>query len=230
MMAIPHGMGEGQRCIRTAVHRRRRGGYPTPWTPPPPDAPPPHLPMFEADSQNFASAPSAPRGLKLWLASGGDHRGTQGGGNSSQTPLPPPSDPPPPLLIHLWGRAFSDPKFDGAEEAPAPIRVATKTEFGATDIAPEAPPHPPGPPARLSCRAPRRMKEGAFGAPRSALGSWRHCSGPPPGADGAHHRAPRRQCHRPAVGRHRKGVSPHGAQPMPDYCPPGGKCRLQWHL
>ena len=39
--------GAGQACIRTAVHRRRRGGTP-PWTPLPPplDPPPPPLPPF----------------------------------------------------------------------------------------------------------------------------------------------------------------------------------------
>ena len=48
---------------------------PTPWTP---LDPPPPLPMFEADSQNFASAASVPRGFtlqKFWPAVGGDHRG-----------------------------------------------------------------------------------------------------------------------------------------------------------
>ena len=77
--------------IRTAVHRRRRGGTP-PWTPPPP----PPLPMLEADGQNFASAPSAPRGFTLKNfrpAFGSDHRGSQGGGVSQPNP---PSDPPSP--------------------------------------------------------------------------------------------------------------------------------------
>ena len=37
-------------------------GFPTPLDPPPPS---PLLPMFEADSQNFASVPSVPRGFKL---------------------------------------------------------------------------------------------------------------------------------------------------------------------
>ena len=63
-------------------------------TPPPPLDPPPPLPMFEADSQNFASAPSAPRGFKLKRPSfGGDHRGALGGEVSQ--PNPPPPDPPP---------------------------------------------------------------------------------------------------------------------------------------
>ena len=61
-----------------------------------PPPPPPPLPMFEADSQNFASAPSVPRGFTLQNfrpAFGGDHRGTLGGWGSQPTP-------PPPLLIH----------------------------------------------------------------------------------------------------------------------------------
>ena len=59
----------GQGCTRAAVRRRRRGGTP----PPRPPSPPPPLPMFGADSQNFASAP---RGLKQKIfrpAFGGDH-------------------------------------------------------------------------------------------------------------------------------------------------------------
>ena len=59
---------------------------------------PPPLPMPEADSQNFALAPSAPRGFKLKNfrpAFSGDHRGTQMGGGSP--PPPPFSDPPPPF-------------------------------------------------------------------------------------------------------------------------------------
>ena len=65
--------------------------------------PPPTLPMFEADSQNFASAPSVPRGFRLqnfWPAFGGDHRGTPGGGGS-------PANPPPPLSnTSLGGRGI----------------------------------------------------------------------------------------------------------------------------
>ena len=54
--------------------------------PPPPPTPP--LPMFEADSQNFASVPSVSRGFepkKFRPAFGEDHRGSQ------------PTPPPPPL-------------------------------------------------------------------------------------------------------------------------------------
>ena len=69
------------------------GGVP-PWTPPPP----PPLRMFEADSQNFASAPSVPRGFELHNfrpAFGGDHRETQGGGCVPAKPPSPPFRPPP---------------------------------------------------------------------------------------------------------------------------------------
>ena len=78
-------------CIGTAVYRRRRGGYPPCWTPPPP----PPLPMSEADSQNFASVLSGPRGFKLRTvrpALGGEDGGTQGGGVSQPTPPPPSSN------------------------------------------------------------------------------------------------------------------------------------------
>ena len=68
-------------------------------TPPPP----PPLPMLEADSQNFASAPSVPRGFKLqkFRPAFGDHRGPWEEGGPSQTPLTPLSDPPPPSNASL---------------------------------------------------------------------------------------------------------------------------------
>ena len=76
--------------------------------PPPRPPPPPPLPMFEADSQNFASAPSVPRGFKLkdiWPTFGRDHRGTLGGGGSQLTPSPPPPSttptPRPPLVLQM---------------------------------------------------------------------------------------------------------------------------------
>ena len=87
-----------------------------------PPGPPPPLPMFEADSQNFASVPSVPRGFTLQIlrrAFGGDHRGTLGGGGVPANPPPPQPNPmpvtrgymrvlypllypppPPPLLTH----------------------------------------------------------------------------------------------------------------------------------
>ena len=54
--------------------------------------PPPPLPMFETDSQNFASAPSVPRGFTL------KNRGTLGGGGSQPNPPPPPFRPPLPAF------------------------------------------------------------------------------------------------------------------------------------
>ena len=60
--------------------------------------------MFEADSQNFASASLAPGGLKLQNfrpAFGGDHRGTLKGGGSQ--PNPPPSPPFPSSNTSLDG-------------------------------------------------------------------------------------------------------------------------------
>ena len=92
----------GRDVLEGAVHRRRRGGAP-PLDPPPP----PPLPMFEAESQSFASVPSVPRGFTLQKfrpAFGGDHRRTLGGGGVPAKPPkhppfrpPPPSSPPPPL-------------------------------------------------------------------------------------------------------------------------------------
>ena len=62
--------------------------------------PRPPLPMFEADSQIFASAPSVPRGFTLQIFRppfGGDHRGTLGGegGGVPANSDPPPTPPPP---------------------------------------------------------------------------------------------------------------------------------------
>ena len=72
------------------------GGKPPPGPPSPPPPPSP-LPMFEADSQNCASAPSVPRGFTLKSPWGPWGRPWEEGG-PSQTPLP-----PPPLLIHPSG-------------------------------------------------------------------------------------------------------------------------------
>ena len=81
------------------MQRRTRGGG---------GVPPPPLPMFEPDSQNFASAPSVPRGFTLQKFSTRLRRGTIGGpweegGIPASPPPPPPSDPPPPrLVIHPY--------------------------------------------------------------------------------------------------------------------------------
>ena len=85
LLRLAGGDGEGG-CIGTAVHRRRGGGEDTPPLDPPHPPPPPPLPMFEADSQNFASAPSVPRGFTL-----------------SSPPLPP--GLPPPLVGSTLQRA-----------------------------------------------------------------------------------------------------------------------------
>ena len=95
-MSTPPARGTGaplpplQGCIRTAVHRRRGGG-----TPPPPSRPftRPPVPMFEADSQNFASVPRGFQLRNFRPAFGGDHRRTIGGGRVP--PKPPPPPPPP---------------------------------------------------------------------------------------------------------------------------------------
>ena len=71
--------------------------------------PPPPFPMFEADSQNVASAPLASRRFKLqkfWPAFGGDH-GPQKEGGSQPTPPPSPLQTPPPPLLMPWAPASS---------------------------------------------------------------------------------------------------------------------------
>ena len=71
-----------QGCIRTVGGA---GGYPLLDPPPPPP-----LPMFEADSQNFASVPSVPRGFKLEKFLGWITGGPWEEGGPSQPPPPPP--------------------------------------------------------------------------------------------------------------------------------------------
>ena len=68
-------------------------------TPPLPEPPPP-LPIFEADSQNFALVPSVPRGFRPQISrqpSAGTIGGPGRGGSQPSTPSPPPSSP---FLIH----------------------------------------------------------------------------------------------------------------------------------
>ena len=74
-----------------------RSSFAPPPSPSLPPTPPPPLPMFEADSQIFASAPSVPRAFNLEnfrRAFGGYHRVTLGGGGSQPNPPPPLQTPP----------------------------------------------------------------------------------------------------------------------------------------
>ena len=139
---LAFGGGGGQGRIRMAVHRRRGGGYP----------PPPPLPMFGTDSQNFASAPSAPRGSKLQNfrpAFGGDHRALAGGGS---WPTPPPFRPPPspPSNSSLGGGLRA--AFGGASPGSSrggqwsPFLVAAGCRCGSAGRLPRPLPTPSVPP------------------------------------------------------------------------------------
>ena len=88
---VEQGMGSDVFARRYAVGG---GGVPPPrpLRPPGPPPPPPPLPMFEADSQNFASAPSVPRGFTLqnvWPPFGGDYRAWEEGGSQPNPSFPP---------------------------------------------------------------------------------------------------------------------------------------------
>ena len=108
------------------------GGLPPP--PGPPLPPPSPLPMFETDSQNFASVPRGFALKNLWPAFGGDHRGTRGGGGSQPNPFPSSDPPPPPLLIRPcppW-RPLAGVPAPVVRRLMAPIRTTVEmvTPFG----------------------------------------------------------------------------------------------------
>ena len=141
--------------IGMAVHRRRRRGYPLHPPPPPhPQTKGTPLPMFEADSQNFASAPSS-RGLlfkNFRRAFGGDP-GRRGG--PSQTPHPP---IPPPLRDHRGKtRNLTLGQSDRAI-------LGTRTHFWSPDPPPpllqSIPCPPPPPPLKRSGPQRFRMSKG----------------------------------------------------------------------
>ena len=123
--------------------------------------------MFEADSQNFASVPSVPRGFTLqniWPAFGEDHRGTLGGGGVPANP--PPFRPPlPPLQIHCRGAL--------RPHAAQRMHLGTVAD---QPPAPRAPPHPKG----------RTMQHKTHGGVRSGCAialrrtASRCASAPPP--------------------------------------------------
>ena len=98
-------------------------------SPPPQTPPPPPLPMFGADRQNFASAPSVPRGFTLQTF-GPPSAGALGGpweeGGPSQNPLPSPSDPPfqyTPGLPPPDPQASPDPGGDGPRPRCSPTAL-----------------------------------------------------------------------------------------------------------
>ena len=103
-----------QSCIR-AVHRRRKGGLRPPR---PPSPPPPPLPMFEADSQNFAAAPSVPRAEAAGTIGGPSEEG----GSQPNPPSPAPlQTPPPPLLPHPCPCPM--PQCEGEPQRQIPTRL-----------------------------------------------------------------------------------------------------------
>ena len=87
--------------------------------------PPPPLPMFEADSQKFASAPSVPRGFKLknfGPAFGGD----QWGGPRRRGSQPTPPSPSPPSDTSLAPR---HPLRRALHNAPLPTTMRRLTAW-----------------------------------------------------------------------------------------------------
>ena len=83
------GGGGGQGCIRTAVHRRRRGVPPLPLDP--------LLPFqcLRLTAKILLRCQEDLGSKHFWRAFGDDHRGTLGGGGSQPNPPPPPPFRPP---------------------------------------------------------------------------------------------------------------------------------------
>ena len=113
--------------------------------------------MFEAGSQNFASAPSVPRGFKLKNfrpSFGGDPRGTLGGG-WSQSNVPPPlqTPPSPPFLIHPWEWGGKMDVKRASLTLPTACCPAKPRDWGAgqPSVGPLIPATPQAPLADLSC-------------------------------------------------------------------------------
>ena len=165
-----------------AVHRRRRGCPPAPLPPPPPP-----LLMFEADNQNFASAPSVPRGSTLQKVLARLWRGPQGDPGRRGGPSQP---PPPPLLLHPvvdWHVAPSQGPMAYVGTVTSPRRSLAPTHVGPQTTADAAcpflspsTPHPPG--CNLWC-APlipsvRALRIPGARLPRALHGSLCHCHTP----------------------------------------------------
>ena len=150
-----------------------------------PSSPPsPHLPMFEADSQNFAPAPSVPRGFELQNFSARLRRGRRRRVPAKPAPLPL-HTPPPPFLICSLGH-------EGHRLAPAVQRAGAR----ALRVWLQAPQqvHQPAPPPHARCWAP----EGG-----SCRGAHQRMSRRRRGSACC-----RRQCWGGGIGRHELALSP----------------------
>ena len=151
-----------------------------------PPAPPPPLLMFEADNQNFASAPSVPRGSTLQKVLARLQRGPQGDPGRRGGP----SQPPPPLLLHPvvdWHVAPSQGPMAYVGTVTSPRRSLAPTHVGPQTTADAAcpflspsTPHPPGCNSWCAPLIPsvRALRIPGARHPRALHGSLCHCHTP----------------------------------------------------
>ena len=144
--------------MRTAIHRRGGGGTPPPLLP---------LQCFEADSHNFASAPSVPRGFKLQNQNFADHRWTLFGPVGVQSSSPDGGGP------RCWCVSTGQSPL-GAQAPPLPL--------GVPPVAPAMPRTPPSPRPRSPEGAHPHIRCGTFDA--GAGGATDHRAGPLGGGGG----------------------------------------------
>ena len=114
------------------------GGVPPHGPPPPIPPPPPPIPMFEADSPNFALAPSVPRGFTLQKCLARLRRGTIGRPSEDGVP----ANPPPPSSLHPSPHPHPVPPT-----TPPPQTPFLEWHKGDRTEAPPRPPFRPPPPS-----------------------------------------------------------------------------------